>query len=330
MANLRERLTNDLQLSADQQTRLDAVLAEMRPRFMGLRDLPEDQRMAAREQLTADMRRRIAALLTTSQQERYAALQAQADAARQGGPAAGAAAPAPSSAPPAPTAAPAKGGVLASPSAAAGRPSVPAQAAVSLGGTAAASAMAAPAAAPSAPASPGSPEIAVPSGGVAPPLPPGGPMVETRNRLVAELKMDAAQAAKLDAIYESARPRFMALRDLPAEERPKARERISADIRARIGEILAPPQKARYAAMSAEAASRPVSRGRIHLLNEEGQPQAYNVRLGITDGTMTELIVPPNSPLAAVIKEGATVITAVVGGAASGGARAPSGPRLPF
>jgi hypothetical protein len=60
-----------------------------------------------------------------------------------------------------------------------------------------------------------------------------GPLVETRNRLVAELRMDAAQAAKLDAIYAAARPRFMALRDLPAEERGKARERISGDMRAR-------------------------------------------------------------------------------------------------
>lgn len=155
-------------------------------------------------------------------------------------------------------------------------------------------------------------------------------MVDNRNRLVAELKMDAAQAARLDAIYESARPRFMALRDLPAEERPKARERISAEVRARISDILNPPQKARYAAMAAEAASRPVARGRLHLLGDDGKPRAYNVRLGITDGSMTEVIVPPSSPLADVIKEGATVITAVVGASAPGAPRAPSGPRLPF
>jgi HlyD family secretion protein len=55
--------------------------------------------------------------------------------------------------------------------------------------------------------------------------------------------MDAAQAAKLDAIYGRVRPRFMTLRDLPAEERPKARERISADVRARISDILTPEQK---------------------------------------------------------------------------------------
>ena len=57
---------------------------------------------------------------------------------------------------------------------------------------------------------------------------------------------------------------------------------------------------------------------------------AYNVRLGITDGTMTELIVAPSSPQAQVLKEGATVITGVIGGAGAGAPRPSAGPRLPF
>ena len=43
--------------------------------------------------------------------------------------------------------------------------------------------------------------------------------------------MTTAQVEKVDAIYADARPKFMTLRDLRAEERTKARERISADIR---------------------------------------------------------------------------------------------------
>lgn len=177
----------------------------------------------------------------------------------------------------------------------------------------------------------------MPAGGIAPPIQGSGPLVETRNRLVNELRMGAEQTAKLDAIYEAARPRFMALRDLPAEERGKARERISADVRAQITEILSPAQKQRYAALQAENAGRQATRGRIFVLGEDGKPRAYNVRLGISDGTMTELIVSPNSPDAQVLKEGASVITGVIGATGTGsgggsgqGARPSTGPRLPF
>ena len=71
-------------------------------------------------------------------------------------------------------------------------------------------------------------------------------------------------------------------------------------------------------------------RGRIHLIDEGGRPRAYMVRLGITDGTSTEVLVPPDSPLAAVLKEGAAVITAVTGGPGAGRPLPASTPRLPF
>jgi HlyD family secretion protein len=351
MANLRERLTAELQLNADQQARLDGVLAEMRPRFGVLRDLPEEQRAAARDRLQAEMRQRISALLDAGQQRRYAELQAQAVAARPGGagmappPNAGApgggVAPAPGR-PEAAAGAGARPGVTTetpraaiNPAGASGSRDVPGKsradpsALTSPAATAATAAAAAQAGAMAAVPSGGT-EIPVPPGGVAPPLAGSGPQVETRNRLVAELRMDAAQAAKLDALYEASRPRFMALRDLPPEERPKARERISADIRAGIAALLNPAQRGRYATLLAEGASRQTTRGRIHLLGDDGKPRAYNVRLGITDGTMTELIVPSESPWAQVVKEGATVITGVIGGAGAAAQRPSAGPRLPF
>jgi HlyD family secretion protein len=348
LANLRERLVAELQLNADQQARLDAVLTEMRPRFGALRDLPEEQRAAARDRLQAEMRQRISALLDAGQQRRYAELQAQAAAARPGGGAG--AAPMPRAGAAAGGVAPAPGGRPEAALGAGARPGAstePPRAAVTPAGASgsrdgAAKSAVAPAT-PAVPAAPGvapagtvaavpavGTEIPVPPGGVAPPLAGSSPQVETRNRLVAELKMDTAQAAKLDALYEAARPRFMALRDLPPEERPKARERISADIRAGIAALLSPAQQARYAVLVAEGASRQTTRGRIHLLGEDGKPRAYNVRLGITDGTMTELIVPPESPLAQFVKEGATVITGVIGGAGTAAQRPTAGPRLPF
>ena len=166
------------------------------------------------------------------------------------------------------------------------------------------------------------PASAAPTGG-------SNPATEFRNKLVAELKLDAAQTDKVDAIYAEVRPRFMALRDVPEAERPKARERITADIRARIGDVLTPEQKTKYATLVAESAGRQTTRGRIHLLGVDNKPKAYDVRLGISDGSATELLVRPGSPEAEALTEGATVITGLPTTAAAA-KPASGGPRPPF
>ena len=53
-----------------------------------------------------------------------------------------------------------------------------------------------------------------------------------------ELQLSADQVAKVDAIYAEARPKLVHCATWPPEERAKARERIMADIRARIGDLL--------------------------------------------------------------------------------------------
>jgi HlyD family secretion protein len=172
----------------------------------------------------------------------------------------------------------------------------------------------------------------------APPAPPAAApagasnaVTEFRDRLVKELQLSAAQTAKVDAIYAAARPRFMQLRELAEAERTRARERITADIRARIAEVLNDEQKKRYAELQAELAGRSVARGRLYMLDAGGRPKALAVRLGITDGSSTELIVPPNSPEAAELQEGAAVITGITGGGAGSPARpAANGPRMMF
>lgn len=186
--------------------------------------------------------------------------------------------------------------------------------------------------APTSPAAP-APGAGASAARVAPPVAAGSgnPATEFRTRVVTELAMTPAQAEKVDAIYADVRPRFMQLRELPADERAKARDRISVEVRARVGDLLTPEQKPRYAALLAELAGRQSTRGRIYLLGGDGKPRAFNVRLGITDGTSTELLVGPNAPEAADLKEGAVVITGTVApGSAPGGAKPPSGPRLPF
>jgi HlyD family secretion protein len=273
---MRERLVEGLSLTSDQQIKLDAVLGELRPKFMALRDMNDDERAAAREKVTAEMRSKVNAFLTSEQKTKYLAMQQQA--------------------PQTTTRAVQQTNASAKPS-------------------------------PSA-----APNIKTPAGGVAPAITGQGPLIDIRNRLVAELQMPQSQADKLDAIYAAARPKYGAMRDMPSEERGKARDRISADTRAQINDILTPEQKPRYAQLVAEAASRQGAntRGRIYLQGEDGKPVAYNVRLGITDGTSTELMVMPNSPNADKLVEGATVITGVTAGGSASGAKPAAGPRLPF
>jgi biotin carboxyl carrier protein len=285
MAALREKLVTELKLDDAQQAKLDAISTEMRPQFAALRDLPEDQRGAARDKVLAQMRSRIDAMLTPTQRTQYAALQKaheSADAANAN----------------ALPANPAAGG------------------------------------APSKKAATAAPTIAPGDAPTAPPPANGNPATEFRNRVVSELRLNAEQTAKVDAIYAEVRPKFMALRDLPAEERGKARDRITAEVRARIGDVLSAEQKPKYATLLAEAASRASTRGRIYLLDDQGKPRAYNVRLGITDGTSTELIVSSGSANAEQLIEGATVITGVVSATTAGGAGAPKSavptPRMGF
>ncbi len=327
MAAQRERLINELQLNSDQQSKLEAIQAELRPRFMAMREMDDAQRATEREKITADMRSKISAILTPEQRKKYQEMIANAPPLGSRPPAAG------------PNISNSAGPTGTAQQAASAPNSIATKSintganapkdtknASSVAATSPGAANAPPAPAPSAPlASP--PTTAAPGQGG------GGPLGELRNRLVSELQLSADQQQKLDALFAETRPKFAAMRDATPEDRPKVRERIMAELRAKVQDFLTPEQKTKYAALLTEMGSRTSSRGRIYLLNAEGKPVAYNVRLGITDGTSTELLVAPNSPQAEVFKEGATVITGVTGGAtATGGAgnRPSSGPRMPF
>ncbi len=301
----RERLVTELGLSSEQQGKLDAIQAELRPQFMALRDLAEGERATAREKVMAEMRQKISATLSPEQRTKYQEITAAADTARS---AVGDAKPAVNA--------------TNSVAAYASNTGVPVKNTVKNVAPAAATA-------PASAAAPGGAPVAGGQGGQG-----GGPLAEFRNRVVSDLQLSAEQTVKVDAIFAEARPRYATLRDLSAEERPKARDRITADVRSKIGDLLTPEQKTKYSALQAESASRTASRGRIYLMGADGKPVAYNVRLGITDGTSTELMVGPNTPGADAMKEGAWVIigtntAGATAGTAAGGQR-PSGPRMAF
>ena len=59
----------------------------------------------------------------------------------------------------------------------------------------------------------------------------------------------------------------------------------------------------------------------------DGKPQPVRVRLGISDGSYTELLPEPDNPLAATLKEGTEVIVGSkgTGSASAGGASRSSG-----
>ena len=330
MAAQRERLVTELQLSAEQQTKLDAISAELRPKFMAMRDMSEDERPAAREKVTAEMRQKIMAMLTAEQKPKYQQIIAAQQQARASGTAPSAATAfqnttksiAPQASNTQATAKkqgekPASAANLAVPAAAAGSVAAP---------SAPSSPTVTPTVTPSVPALNG----ASGDGG-------GNPATQFRNLMVGQLALTPAQIEKVDAIYANARPKMMALRDLPQDERGKAREKITAEIRAQLRDQMTAEQKPKFDALVAAAANRQVTRGKIYLMGADGKPKAYNVRLGITDGSSTELIVSPNSPDAAELVEGAAAIVGTVNTGATAGSSSSSarpagaaGPRMAF
>ncbi len=155
---------------------------------------------------------------------------------------------------------------------------------------------------------------------------PGGGGRAQRERLVTELKLDNDQQQKLDAIFAGMREKFMALRDMPEADRARASERNRAEIREKITAILTDEQKKKYAEIVAEQAGRAPTRGRVWVAgtDTDKKPRVIELRLGLTDGTMTEVV-------SGDLKEGQEVLVGTVGAQKGGApAGAPRGPRLPF
>src|SRR5687767_9362000 len=146
---------------------------------------------------------------------------------------------------------------------------------------------------------------------------------EFRSRIAEELKPDEAQKARLEEIFAQARQKFGQVRDVRSEgERRKQVERIRVETNARIAEILKPEQRPAWERLLAESSSRGAAgSGRLYVL-ENAQPKAVEVRLGLTDGSATEVV--------SGVEEGTEVIVGTEAG--RGAPAAPSGglPRARF
>jgi len=153
-----------------------------------------------------------------------------------------------------------------------------------------------------------------------------GAAQQFRERVLAELKPDQSQKAKLEQIFDDIRQKMLQLRDLPKDgERKNLGERLRSESRARVMEVLTEAQKPLYERLLAElggarAGGAPAA-GRVWVLDEKRQPRAVEVSTGLTDGAATELMPGP-------LKEGDEVILGAGEPPVAAKKSGPSGPRM--
>jgi HlyD family secretion protein len=143
-------------------------------------------------------------------------------------------------------------------------------------------------------------------------------------RLNKELALTPEQLAKVEAIMADTRAKIGEVSpDDPAERRRQS-ERLRAESRTRIAEVLTAEQRVKYESMTAGSGrgrAGAVTSGRLWLL-VEGKPQAVPVRLGLTDGTSTEIV-------SGEVQEGTEVLIGVSGESGKGRPQQPTkGPRF--
>ncbi len=143
----------------------------------------------------------------------------------------------------------------------------------------------------------------------APAAPRGAQALEQyRQRLVAELKPDAAQLERIDAVLAELRQKLAPLREIPNEaERRRQGERIRGEVRMQIAALLRPDQKDAYERLLRSLGTRTApATGRVWV-QDGGALKPVDVRLGLTDGTSTELV-------GGTLAEGAEVVVGLAAG----------------
>ena len=153
----------------------------------------------------------------------------------------------------------------------------------------------------------------------------GGDAQARRQKLVADLKLDASQQARLDEIFAELRGKLAELRDAPEGDRRVRGDRMRADVRQKINSMLNADQQKLYAEIvAAETGRAGAASGRAYVPGADGKPAEVRLRLGLTDGNATEIV-------SGDLKEGAEVIVGTVSaGAPAKNAPASGAPRLPF
>ncbi len=141
-----------------------------------------------------------------------------------------------------------------------------------------------------------------------PPAGSGGQAQATRERLTRELGLSDEQQAKLEAIQKATAEKIAALSADDPAQRKKEAGRLRAQSRTEIAAILNEDQRKRYEALAAEQRGVVETRGTVWVPDGKRAPKALNLRLGISDGSYTELI-------GGELKEGDAVIVGAAGAA---------------
>ena len=149
----------------------------------------------------------------------------------------------------------------------------------------------------------------------------GGQAQATRERLTRELGLSVEQQVKLEAIQKSTAEKIAALSVDDPAQRKKEAGRLRAQSRTEIAAILNDEQRKRYEALASEQRGVATTRGTVWVADGTRAPKAVNVRLGISDGSFTEL-------LGGELKEGDAVI--IGGGAGAKAETKSNAPRFGF
>ena len=129
----------------------------------------------------------------------------------------------------------------------------------------------------------------------------GGQAQATRERLTRELELSGEQQTKLEAIQKSTAEKIAAISADDPAQRKKEVGRLRAQSRTEIAAILNEDQLKRYGALAAEQRGVATTRGTVWVPDGTRAPKSVSVRLGISDGSFTEL-------LGGELKEGDAVI----------------------
>ena len=147
-------------------------------------------------------------------------------------------------------------------------------------------------------------------------------------RIIEQLNLDPVQTKKWEAIQEETRPRMAAARAAAGGDRTRMREamqRSMAEAYAKLEPSLKPEQRTKLAAIRAtmaqgRGAAAQMRPGTVYVL-KDGKPEAVPVRVGVTDGSFTQ-VMGPLQPGQQVITGGGPKPKPKAGGGMFGGGQA--------
>lgn len=122
------------------------------------------------------------------------------------------------------------------------------------------------------------------------PSPAAQQAAAVRERLITVLSLTPDQQERLTQIFAQARSQLAGLQGASEAERKRRGDQVRAESRRQIAEMLTPEQKAKYDEILAEQSGRQSTAGRIFVLGTNGQPKPVQIRLGVGDGSMTEVL----------------------------------------